>query len=52
MHFNRVLEQGRILHLLVTVFDVTPLMEQEQSLAAAKEKAKAERRRPKGDAGP
>ncbi|WP_221063260.1 ATP-binding protein [Methylomagnum ishizawai] len=42
LYFNRVLEHGKIVHLLVTVFDVTTQVRLEQELAAAKQKAKAE----------
>lgn len=42
LQFNRVREEGKISHLLVTVFDVTVQVELEQALAKAKEKAKAE----------
>lgn len=42
LQFNRVMEDGKISHLLVTVFDVTVQVELEHALAEAKEKAKAE----------
>lgn len=42
MQFNRVLEDDRISHLLVTVFDVTAQVELEHALAEAKKSAKAE----------
>lgn len=42
MQFNRALVNGKISHLLVTVFDVTMQVELERALAQAKEKAKAE----------
>ncbi len=42
LQFNRVMEGGKISHLLVTVFDVTVQVELERALAEAKEKAKAE----------
>lgn len=41
LYFNRVVKDGKILHLLVTVFDVTTQVHLEQELAAAKQKAKA-----------
>jgi two-component system, chemotaxis family, sensor kinase CheA len=42
LQFNRVMEDGRISHLLVTVFDVTAQLELEHALADAKIQAKAE----------
>jgi len=42
LQFNRVVVDGKISHLLVTVFDVTIQVELEHALADAKEKAKAE----------
>ncbi|MBI1891963.1 MAG: type IV pili methyl-accepting chemotaxis transducer N-terminal domain-containing protein [Burkholderiales bacterium] len=42
MQFNRVVEDGKISHLLVTVFDVTTQVELKRALADAKAKAKAE----------
>jgi two-component system chemotaxis sensor kinase CheA len=42
LQFNRVREDGKISHLLVTVFDVTTQLELEHALADAKGKAKAE----------
>lgn len=42
LQFNRVLADGKISHLLVTVFDITIQVELEKALAQAKEKAKAE----------
>lgn len=42
LQFNRVLEQGKISHLLVTVIDITAQIELERALVAAKQKAKAE----------
>jgi two-component system chemotaxis sensor kinase CheA len=42
VQFNRVLEQGKIAHLLVTVVDVTVQVELERALTTAKQKAKAE----------
>lgn len=42
LQFNRVMADGKISHLLVTVFDVTIQVELEHALAKAKEKAKAE----------
>ncbi|MES3024593.1 MAG: ATP-binding protein [Pseudomonadota bacterium] len=42
MQFNRVKVDGKISHLLVTVFDVTLQVELERALAEAKVKAKAE----------
>lgn len=42
LHFSRVLQDGRISHLLVTVFDVTTQVELGQALAEARKKAKAE----------
>lgn len=42
LHFNRVRQDGKIAHLLVTVFDVTAQLELERALADAKGKAKAE----------
>ena len=42
LQFNRVIEDGKISHLLVTVFDITIQVELEHALAQAKEKAKAE----------
>lgn len=40
--FNRVMAEGKISHLLVTVFDVTLQVNLEHELAEAKKKAKAE----------
>lgn len=42
LQFNRVMDRGRISHLLVTVFDVTVQVELERALAAAKERARTE----------
>jgi two-component system chemotaxis sensor kinase CheA len=42
LQFNRVREDGKISHLLVTVFDVTMQLELERALAEAKGMAKAE----------
>lgn len=42
LQFNRVREDGKITHLLVTVFDVTTQVELERALVDAKGKAKAE----------
>lgn len=42
MQFNRVIEGGKISHLLVTVTDVTAQVELEQALNEARHKAKAE----------
>ncbi len=42
LQFNRVLQDGEISHLLVTVFDVTTQIELERDLLTAKKKAKAE----------
>lgn len=42
LQFNRVLENGRISHLLVTVFDVTVQVELERALTEAKQRARAE----------
>ena len=42
LQFNRVMEEGKISHLLVTVFDVTTQVELELALADAKGKVKAE----------
>jgi chemotaxis protein histidine kinase CheA len=42
LQFNRVLENRKITHLLVTVIDVTVQVELERALTAAKQKAKAE----------
>jgi signal transduction histidine kinase len=42
LQFNRVLENGKIAHLLVTVIDVTVQVELERALTIAKQKAKAE----------
>lgn len=42
LQFNRALQDGRISHLLVTVFDVTAQVELEQALTEARKKAKAE----------
>ncbi|MES2932082.1 MAG: ATP-binding protein, partial [Pseudomonadota bacterium] len=42
LQFNRVMEDGKISHLLVTVFDVTIQVELERALAEAKVHAKAE----------
>ncbi|OWW22418.1 type IV pili methyl-accepting chemotaxis transducer N-terminal domain-containing protein [Noviherbaspirillum denitrificans] len=42
MQFNRVRDNGKVSHLLVTVFDITAQVELENALADAKEKAKAE----------
>ncbi|WP_181373032.1 ATP-binding protein [Massilia glaciei] len=42
LQFNRVKVDGKISHLLVTVFDVTLQVELERALAEAKVKAKAE----------
>lgn len=42
LQFNRVMEDGKISHLLVTVFDVTTQLELEYALADAKNQAKAE----------
>lgn len=42
LQFNRVWVEGKISHLLVTVFDVTVQVQLEHALAEAKEKAKAE----------
>lgn len=42
MQFNRVRDNGKVSHLLVTVFDITTQVELEKALADAKEKAKAE----------
>jgi two-component system chemotaxis sensor kinase CheA len=42
LQFNRVREDGKISHLLVTVFDVTTQLELERALAEAKGRAKAE----------
>ncbi len=40
--FNRVVRDGKVLHLLVTVSDVTAQVELERKLALAKQKAKTE----------
>lgn len=42
LQFNRVVEDGRIAHLLVTVIDITVQVELEKALAVANQKAKAE----------
>jgi two-component system, chemotaxis family, sensor kinase CheA len=42
LQFNRVREDGKTTHLLVTVFDVTTQVELERALVDAKGKAKAE----------
>lgn len=42
LQFNRVMAEGKISHLLVTVFDVTLQVELERALVEAKGKAKAE----------
>jgi two-component system chemotaxis sensor kinase CheA len=42
LQFNRVRQGGKIAHLLVTVFDVTPQRDLERALADAKGKAKVE----------
>jgi HPt (histidine-containing phosphotransfer) domain-containing protein len=42
LQFNRVLIDGRISHLLVTVFDVTAQVELEQALTETRARAKAE----------
>lgn len=42
LQFNRVMEGGKISHLLVTAFDVTVQVNLEQALVEAKQKAKAE----------
>jgi len=42
MHFNRVLVDGKISHLLVTVADITERVRLEQELAAAGRRAKTE----------
>lgn len=42
LQFNRARLDGRISHLLVTVFDVTAQVELEQALTEARKKAKAE----------
>ncbi len=42
LQFSRAMEEGKISHLLVTVFDVTAQIELERALAEAKEHAKAE----------
>lgn len=41
-YFNRVIKDGKVAHLLVTIFDVTTQVELEKELALAKQKAKAE----------
>lgn len=42
LQFNRVVEDGRVSHLLVTVFDVTTQVELEHALKEARKKARAE----------
>lgn len=42
LQFNRVLQDGKISHLLVTVFDVTVQVGLERALADARKKSKAE----------
>lgn len=42
LSFNRALKQGKVSHLLVTVFDVTAQVELERDLAEARQKAKSE----------
>ncbi len=42
LHFNRVVDDGKISHLLVTVFDVTVQVELERALVEAKGQTKAE----------
>lgn len=42
LQFNRVMQNGKISHLLVTVSDVTAQVELEQALGEARKKAKAE----------
>lgn len=42
LQFNRVMDKGRISHLLVTVFDVTAQVELELALTQAKQQARVE----------
>lgn len=42
MQFNRVIQDGKISHLLVTLIDITTRVELEEALAEAKKTAKAE----------
>jgi HPt (histidine-containing phosphotransfer) domain-containing protein len=42
LSFNRALKEGKVSHLLVTVFDVTAQVQLELDLAEARKKAKAE----------